>query len=115
MIVRKDELHSEQRENMRGGEGMVTFTHLEDAQQLSNGRLFATLTLPPGSSIGPHAHEGETEYYYILRGTGEVAEADGTKQVEPGDVVITGNGASHSISNTGDDTLEFVALILLDA
>ncbi len=115
MIVKKDQLLTEQRDEMRGGTGTVTVTHIEEGAKLSHGRLFASLTLPPGASVGPHVHEGETEYYYILKGSAEVVESDGVKLVSAGDVVVTGNGASHSISNVGSEPLEFIALILLDA
>ncbi len=114
MIIHKAECRTEVKHSMRGGAGSVEITHLEDSDTLSNGRLFARLTLPPGASIGTHVHEGETEYYYIISGTGEVEEHDGLKQVGPGDVVVTGGGDSHSIINTGNHPLEFIALILFD-
>ena len=77
-------------------------------------RLFSLFTLKTGCSIGEHEHINETEYYYILSGKGMVKEKDGVKEVTPGDVVITGNGESHSIANESPEDLVFVAVIILD-
>ena len=114
MIRKKNDMDTEKKEEMRGGTGVVNITHMVKKEELQNGRLFARLLLPAGSSIGPHTHEGETEYYVILSGQGEVTETEGTKPVSPGDIVITGDGESHSISNTGSDPLEFLAVIIYD-
>jgi mannose-6-phosphate isomerase-like protein (cupin superfamily) len=43
-----------------------------------------------------------------------VTEADGEKIVKKGDLVITGNGASHAIRNEKSEPLVFLALIILD-
>lgn len=114
MIVRNADLAREEKPNMRGGAKTVTLLHMVRGDSLPHGRLFSHLTIPPGGSIGSHPHEGETEYYYILSGKGIVNEGDTPSEVNPGDVVITGGGATHSIENTGDEPLSFIALILYD-
>jgi quercetin dioxygenase-like cupin family protein len=114
MIISKGDMKLEQREEMRGGTGAVSILHLADGDKLSGARLFSEVSLEKGCSIGSHTHTGETEYYYILSGKGTVAEDGGIKQVLPGDLVVTGNGESHSIRNSGEETLRFIALILLD-
>ena len=45
---------------------------------------------------------------------GKVKEKDGFREALPGDVVITGDGESHSIANECDEDLVFVAVIILD-
>ncbi|HZJ87668.1 MAG TPA: cupin domain-containing protein, partial [Sphaerochaeta sp.] len=102
MVIRKDEMQQEFRQGLRGGDGEVTFLHLMESGSVPHARLFAELTLDPGSSIGEHEHTGETEYYWILSGSGIVTEADGEKPVSAGDLVVTGGGASHAIRNTGE-------------
>ncbi len=114
MIKTSEHMRIEDREHMRNGPGHVVIQHIMENEQLHHARLFSRITLQPGDGIGPHTHTGETEYYYILEGTGKVVEDDGEKTVAAGDVVITGNGESHSITNTGSVTLEFIALIILD-
>jgi mannose-6-phosphate isomerase-like protein (cupin superfamily) len=107
-------MREEMRENMRGGEGSVFITHLVEKEELTNARLMATVEIPPGGSIGEHQHELETEYYIILEGEGAVKEQGGEKSVGVGDVVVTGNGESHSIKNTGSRPLTFAAVIIND-
>lgn len=114
MIRKERDMKLEQRKAMRGGQGLVDILHILPKEELSGGRLFSKILLRPGCSIGEHRHEGETEYYYILRGEGEVKENSGVRSLGPGDLVITGNGESHSIRNTGSEEMEFIALILFD-
>lgn len=114
MVRTGNEMPVEVREKMRGGAGEITIRHIASQEETAHCRLFAHITIPPGSSIGPHTHTDETEYYYILSGSGLVTETSGDKRVNAGDVVITGGGASHSIANTGNAPLEFMAVILLD-
>ena len=57
-------------------------------------------------------HEQEAELFYILAGTGVYSD-DGTgTDVRAGDAAICETGHGHSITNTGEDTLEFVAVIV---
>jgi mannose-6-phosphate isomerase-like protein (cupin superfamily) len=105
-------MKSETKVKMRDGEGSVNFTYLVDCEQEKNIRMLAEAVLPPGSSIGYHRHDNETEYYLILSGTGEVNDNGAVKPVKAGDAMITGNGASHSITNTGKVPLVFHAVIV---
>ncbi len=114
MIIRSEEMKRTVRPNMRGGDGEVVVTNLMDAQEMAHTRLFSTLTLERGCSIGEHDHVNETEYYWILEGEGIVTEADGEHAVQAGDLVVTGGGDSHAIRNEGAETLTLLALIILD-
>jgi mannose-6-phosphate isomerase-like protein (cupin superfamily) len=102
----------EEKERMRNGDGIVRITHLLDGSAEKNARLFAEITLNPGCSIGNHDHVSETEYYFILAGTGIVNDDGKEIEVKQGDTIITGNGASHSIKNTGAVPLVFHAVII---
>ena len=114
MIVKRTEMKSEIRKEMRGGAGEVEILHMVAPESMKNARLMAELTLSPGSGIGSHRHDKETEYYIITEGSGIVVEDDGEKSVSKGDIVITGNGQSHSIENTGDQPLKFIAVIITE-
>jgi mannose-6-phosphate isomerase-like protein (cupin superfamily) len=74
--------------------------------------MLAEVTLQPGCSIGTHSHENETEYYIILSGGGTVNDNGKEVSVQAGDAIVTGNGASHSISNTGTVPLVLHAVIV---
>lgn len=111
MIYRTSDQKTEQRENMRGGEGVVSLTHLVPSERLFQARLVARIEIPSGASIGEHFHENEVEYYVILSGEGEVTEQGQTTRVYPGDVVVTGPHEGHAIRNSGEKPLVFLAFI----
>jgi mannose-6-phosphate isomerase-like protein (cupin superfamily) len=115
MLYHRNELQSETREKVRNGSGSAMFLHLAEGNGAAqkNTKLLAEITLPPGASIGPHAHTEDTEFYIILEGTGTVTDNGTEKQVTKGDVMITGNGDTHSIANTGETPLVFHAVIVL--
>ena len=112
MVIRRDEMKTETREKMRGGEGSAAFVHLADCEKEKNIRMLAEVTLQPGSSVGKHNHENETEYYIILSGSGMVDDNGKEVQIKTGDTIITGGGAFHSIANTGSVPLVFHAVIV---
>ena len=112
MVIHRNEMKVEEKERLRDGEGITRLTHLVDASAEKNARMLAEIALEPGCSIGYHPHDAETEYYFILSGTGTVNDEGKEVEVKPGDSVITGNGASHSIKNTGTVPLVFIAVIV---
>jgi mannose-6-phosphate isomerase-like protein (cupin superfamily) len=112
MIYHRNEMKIEQKEKMRGGEGTVTLTHLVEGSSMRNARMLAELTMPPGASIGYHEHDQETEYFIILSGSGIINDNGEESPIKAGDVIVTGNGASHSIKNTGTVPLILHAAII---
>ena len=112
MVNQRATMKTETREKMRGGEGSVGLVHLVDCETEKNVRMMAEMTLQPGCGIGTHSHETETEYYIILSGNGTVNDNGTDVPVKAGDVMVTGNGASHSISNTGNVPLVFQAIVV---
>ncbi len=113
MIRKQSSMEREVRSEMRGGRGEVTIEHLFKADELSGqSRLVGRIVLNPGCSIGLHEHDNEEEIYYLLKGRAQIVDSGVTETLEPGDAVLTGGGASHSIENVGDQPLELLALIL---
>ncbi len=113
MIRRANERQTEYKENMRGGEGTVTFHHLMQGDEFfDKGRMYAELRLPVGASIGRHTHEGESECYYVLSGAGAYEDNGVWRQVGPGDVTLTPPGEHHALRNDGPDELVVLALII---
>ncbi len=113
MIIHQEDMKVERKKNMFEGEGTVIITHFE-AKSMKHARLFAEAILPPGASIGEHPHNSETEYYIILEGNGIVIDNGVKKAVKAGDLVVTGNGATHGIKNTGSVPLKLNAIIITD-
>ncbi|NLG25547.1 MAG: cupin domain-containing protein [Clostridiales bacterium] len=113
MITRREEQKVEIREKMRGGSGLVKLTALSSRLH-PHMRLFSELSLQPGESIGYHTHEGETEFYYFLSGSGRVSDDGEFFAVGAGDSMCTPSGHGHSVENVGDGELRFVAVIATD-
>ena len=113
MIYRHGELPTEVRERMRGGNGRVALTPLTG--ELPDGvRVFSTISLTPGDSIGYHVHEGESELFYFAKGRARVADNDRSYEVEAGDAMLTPSGSGHSVENVGDSELIVIAIVVLD-
>ncbi|MFA6505326.1 MAG: cupin domain-containing protein [Treponemataceae bacterium] len=112
MITNRKQMKVQTNEKLRGGTGTVTMVHFADQSTMKHHRLLAECTIPPGASIGEHKHDNEIEYYIILEGKGIVVDNGVDVPVGPGDVVATGDGASHSIRNEGKVPLKFHAVIV---
>jgi len=113
MLKKKNAQKVETRENMRGGTGTITIRHyLEPEEIKAKTRLCSELTLPPGASIGLHDHVNEDEIYLIQKGQGSMIDNGREFPVTAGDAVLTGQGASHSVKNTGEEDLLITAVIL---
>lgn len=85
---------------------------LTEAEMFGKGKTFAKLILHPGCAMGFHMHDGDSEFYYILSGTGEYNDNGTIKCVNEGDLCAVSSGAGHSLKNTGDSDLTALALIL---
>jgi mannose-6-phosphate isomerase-like protein (cupin superfamily) len=115
MVFKKGTTNVETRVAMREGPGEVQLRELAPAQgRPAKCRMFSELTMQPGCGIGEHPHVGETEFYYILSGSGVVVDDGVEVAIETGDCVSTGNGASHSITNNGNEPLVVLACVILD-
>ena len=114
MLFNPAQLDNELRHEVRGGKGDVRFITLPKDQLPNKTRLFGTIVIPEGCSLGVHDHVNETEFYYIISGTG-IGDDNG-KQVQfaPGDIMTCGNGATHNIENNGKGDLVLIACVVLD-
>ncbi|MDR2849257.1 MAG: cupin domain-containing protein [Verrucomicrobiota bacterium] len=113
MIAHNSTLETEHREQMRGGQGTVQLEHwFKPGSFGANVRLCARMTLPPGASIGNHTHEAEDEIYLVLSGSGIIQEKGEWVPVRAGDAILTGQGGSHGVENTGDEPLVIAAVII---
>jgi mannose-6-phosphate isomerase-like protein (cupin superfamily) len=71
-------------------------------------QTLAEARLPAGGSTTPHHHVKTEEIYYILEGVGEMRIERETALVGPGDAIAIPPGASHQITNTGSNPLQFL-------
>ncbi|MBU4438789.1 MAG: cupin domain-containing protein [Acetobacterium sp.] len=116
MIIKNETKRLEIKQNMRGGNGDIEISHIAESQILGeNCRMFSQITVKPGDSIGEHQHVGEQEIFYFVQGNGIVIDDGITFDIGPGDVMVTPDQSSHSVINTGESDLVFMALILKQA
>lgn len=113
MIKKRDEQQTEIRKNMRGGPGEISIRHYFRKDEVNAPcRLCAQLLLAPGAGIGLHEHINEDEIFIIHQGKGVVVDGGREIEVEVGDAILTGKGASHSIQNIGGIDLLITAVII---
>ena len=92
--------------NFKGGEGvMVAKMYVDDTVRILKAYL------EKDSSIGMHRHEGSSETIYILSGEGKVLFEDTEEVLQAGDCHYCPEGKQHSLVNTGDEPLHFVAVV----
>ena len=113
MVKSAKDMKENVRVAMRGGDGQVVCKDfLDKGEYDGKARLFSTLTMEPGCSIGKHVHENEEEIFYILAGQACIDD-NGTEVIASvGDSVITRSGEGHSVACEGTDTLEILACIV---
>ena len=113
MIKEAATFTDEIRPHMRGGQGEVRIRNvLTEAELNGKGRLFGTITLEPGCSIGYHKHEGDSEIFYVLEGTPTYNDGGTEHVVAPGDVLICPDGTGHSLANPTDKKVVVMAVIV---
>jgi len=113
MYKKIEQLKTETKLNNEGKEQMF-MTNLADFD-MSDPRisLFSLIQLKPGEEVQYHMHVGESETYFILSGEGNYNDNGNQVKLVPGMVTLTPSGEGHSIKNTGDEMLVFIALILV--
>lgn len=113
LLFHAEQKKAETKINMRGGDGTVRLDAFMNAEQMPRHyRLFSEITIEPGCSIGRHVHEGESEIFYILEGTGVLDDNGAERAVGPGDVCVCYDGEAHAIANRSDGTLRFLGCIV---
>jgi mannose-6-phosphate isomerase-like protein (cupin superfamily) len=65
--------------------------------------------LQEGKSYELHSHADHEEVYFIISGSGTMTIEDETCSIRDGDAIYIPAGNKHSISNTGEGFLVFLA------
>ena len=106
MLLNFDQIEEKVIPKMRGGEGeMITRMFVNEDTKIMRGRL------TPGSTIGLHTHEGDSEMIFILSGAGKVLCDGEYEPLSAGSVHYCPKGHAHSLINDGDEDLEILAMI----
>lgn len=113
MLIKKEEVKTNKVENPRGGNGVLDcFSYLKNEDITNNMTGFNIMEMEPGSSVGYHQHIDDEEIYFILSGEGKIVDNGEESDIKAGDLLYTKQGERHSIKNTGNETLKFVAFIV---
>ena len=114
-IISSDKRTPVEEKDSMGGAGLLTLDILAEAgNKPENLGSFTKAVLTPGSSVGYHEHIGESEYYFILSGSGIYNDNGSEYPVKAGDVTFTPGGCGHGIANSGKEPLEFMTLVVMD-
>ena len=92
--------------NFMGGEGSVRAKMRVDG----NGKIMRGV-LEPGSSIGLHTHETNSEIIYVLEGQGKVLCDGAYEPLGPGSCHYCPKGHAHSLINDSAADLLFFAVV----
>lgn len=113
MYRSQNKIYVERKPGPFNGNGEIMVRSLLDGpdEMYHKGRVFAHTTIYPGSAIGYHIHDNESETYYILSGSGKYNDNGIMMEFEPGDVLFCGDGEGHGIEAL-DEPVELIALIL---
>ena len=112
MLRKKGDRLFETRPNFKGGEGQFELRHIASEDEMKVATLCVEGSLPAGSSVGRHTHEGTMEVCWFTGGRGKVIEKDTEYEVEAGDVSICFDGETHEVINIGEEPLTYLALVL---
>lgn len=114
MYKKIDQLKTETKLNNFGKEKMFK-TNLADFDAWDpKVRLYSLVQVKPGEEVEYHMHVGESETFFILSGQGIYNDNGNVVDVTPGMVTFTPSGQGHSIKNTGNELLSFIALIVVE-
>jgi mannose-6-phosphate isomerase-like protein (cupin superfamily) len=95
-----------------GGEGTLDWIRVLDGED-TKGRHLNFMhddILPPGTSIGVHRHEHDTEYYFVVSGEGVMTLDDERLDVQPGDITAVYPGGSHGLENNTRQDLRILVV-----
>lgn len=109
MIVNIKDVEVTVVEGLRGGEGKVYLKKVNPT--LSNMKMYATITIPKGSSIGIHTHEIDEEVIYCLKNKGVIIVDGKESEFNEGMISICKRGRNHSIKNIYDEDLVLLAVV----
>ncbi len=106
MIIDFNAMEEQHLPEFKGGEGeFIAHMRTDELGKIIYGKL------EPGSTIGLHTHETDSEIIYILSGKADFLYDDGTEEVGPGGCHYCPKGHSHSMRNKGTEDLVFFAVV----
>ncbi|MCQ2566749.1 MAG: cupin domain-containing protein [Clostridia bacterium] len=106
MLINFSEMEPKTIQAFKGGEREVQTCMFKD----ENGKI-ARFSLEPGASIGFHLHDTSSEMIYVISGSGKALFDASEEALLPGICHYCPKGHSHSVINSGNETLTFFAVV----
>ena len=107
MLINFNNKDSKTMPGMNNGTGTMTAK-----MHMSEKGKIIPCSIHPGGSIGVHRHETSDDINYIISGNG-IAITDGISEVLTAGVChVCPKGSEHSITNTGDDDLVLLTVVV---
>jgi quercetin dioxygenase-like cupin family protein len=75
-----------------------------------NKLTFLVCELEPGGELFEHSHDAQNEIHYIVSGSGVRTVEKKKFNVQSGSIAIGPPREKHSLKNTGDKTINFLAI-----
>jgi mannose-6-phosphate isomerase-like protein (cupin superfamily) len=105
------EMPAIKREREHGGEGDIWFRRLLSSEEFQSKIDFVDFTIiPPGSSIGRHAHLANEEVYFVSSGSPVVKVQGEERRLTEGSVAVVRSGQCHELLN---DTPQNVTIFVV--
>jgi mannose-6-phosphate isomerase-like protein (cupin superfamily) len=85
-------------------------TEVEPEYQVLKAITYVSLArLQRSLSYEPHIHEDHEEVYYVIRGSGKIKIGNEEARFRDGDIIYIPENAKHSITNDGEEVVDFLA------
>ncbi len=106
MKLEFDKMQEKRLPEFKGGVGdFIAKMHTDELGKIIYGKL------EPGSSIGYHKHETDSEIIYILEGKAKCLYDDGEERLSAGECHYCPKGHGHSLINDGAELVVFFAVV----
>ncbi len=106
MKLEFDKMQEKRLPEFKGGVGdFIAKMHTDELGKIIYGKL------EPGSSIGYHKHETDSEIIYILEGKAKCLYDDGEERLLAGECHYCPKGHGHSLINDGSELVVFFAVV----
>ena len=94
--------------------GHMSIRYLIDGSATGGMGVFE-LAVPPNSNVPPpHSHTGNEECVYVLEGVLRYAVDDVTRDLRPGDWMVTPRGSVHRFSNPHNELARALIVLMPD-
>jgi mannose-6-phosphate isomerase-like protein (cupin superfamily) len=94
-----------------GGKSSLLWKRFTDGNMMwSDLQSFEHVTVPSGGNVGLHVHSRTEEIYFIVTGRGRMRVGEETREVGPGDLILTPLHTAHSFQALGDEPATFIVM-----